>query len=67
MLEMKGYHENIVNLQGITYKKGHHGESSIEVRFSTVLFKNITFQFYQKLSFINSFFAQLSILVFSYT
>ena len=39
MLEIKSYHENIVNLQGITYKTEQHGESSIEVRFSTILLK----------------------------
>ena len=57
MLEMNGYHKNIVNLQGITYRTGHHQESSIEVRFATVSFKKyciLTF-LYQKLSLIRCF------------
>ena len=29
MLEINAYHENIVNLQGITYKKNMRDESSI--------------------------------------
>ena len=31
MLEINTYHENIVNLQGITYKRGRNSESIIEV------------------------------------
>ena len=57
MLEMNGYHKNIVNLQGITYKTGQHRESSIEVRFARVSFKKyciLTF-LYQKLSLIRCF------------
>ena len=34
MLEINAYHENIVNLQGITYKKVGHSPSSIEVNTS---------------------------------
>ena len=33
MLEISTYHENIVNLQGITYKRGQNSESIIEVCF----------------------------------
>ena len=32
MLVIKKYHENIVNLQGITYKKGKPDESLFEVK-----------------------------------
>lgn len=31
MLEIKEYHDNIVNLQGITYTKGQNDNYSIEV------------------------------------
>ena len=35
MLVIKKYHENIVNLQGITYKKGKPDESLFEVNYAT--------------------------------
>ena len=36
MLEIKGYHENIVNLQGITYKTVHRTTSEIASGLATI-------------------------------
>ena len=33
MLEIKAYHENIVNLQGINYRKGRPDNPSTQVRY----------------------------------